>query len=73
VGFDLQETDSPGQIHVETLHLTGTHDWRRVEASCAVTSRTRLILIQLTRHPSLKFDNQIKGTVWLGKVELIRE
>lgn len=73
VGFELQELDTPGQINVETPHLTGTQDWRRLETNFVVAARTRLILLQLTRHPSQKFDNRIKGRVWLDKVEVIRQ
>jgi hypothetical protein len=33
---------------------------------------TQLIEVQLSREPSLKFDNKIRGTLWLDGVTLER-
>jgi hypothetical protein len=36
----------------------------------AVPRETRLLAIEVSRQPSMKFDNQIRGTVWIDSVKL---
>jgi len=57
---------------VRTEELTGTNEWRLLEKTFAAGRGTRLIEVQLSREPSLKFDNKIRGTLWLDGVTLER-
>ncbi len=66
----VYDAESPARLDVQTAELTGGHDWRTVEARLHVTLPTRLLEIRVHRTPSLKFDNKIRGTLWLDNVTL---
>ena len=66
------DVDSPGRLDVRTEEVTGTQDWRALERTFTVGGGSRLIEVQLSREPSLKFDNKIRGTLWLDEVSLVR-
>jgi hypothetical protein len=68
----IVDAEAPGQLDVHTEELTGTHDWRLLEKTFTVGRGPRLIEIQVSREPSLKFDNKIQGTLWLDGVTLER-
>jgi hypothetical protein len=53
-----------------TADLTGTHAWSLVDADLTTGPETRLLVIVLRRVPSRKFDNKLKGTVWVDDVSL---
>ena len=50
--------------------LLGTNDWRKLTADFCVTPQTKLVGLSLSRQSSLKFDNLIKGTLWIDSVSL---
>jgi hypothetical protein len=66
------DVESPGRLDVRTEELTGTNEWRLLEQTFTAGQGTRLIEVQLSREPSLKFDNKIRGTLWLDGVRLER-
>ena len=66
------DVESPGRLDVRTEELTGTGDWKLLEQTFTAGQGTRLIEVQLSREPSLKFDNKIRGTLWLDGVRLER-
>jgi hypothetical protein len=68
IGFRL--LDSSGQINLQTVRLTGTHDWTPVNLDFTVPNPARLLRIELVREPSLKFDNKIKGKAWIDDVSI---
>jgi hypothetical protein len=70
IGFRL--VDSLGHINFQTMRLTGTHDWTPVVLDFTLPSPVRLLRIEVVRQPSWKFDNKIKGKVWIDDVSLIR-
>ena len=72
VGFHIYDRESGSRLDVRTEELTGTHDWHRVERVVVVPRDTRLLSIEVNRQRSLKFDNQISGTVWIDSVEFSR-
>jgi predicted secreted protein len=68
----VYDAESPGRLDVRTEELRGTNEWRRLEKTFTAGRGTRLIEVQLSREPSLKFDNKIQGTLWLDGVTLER-
>lgn len=70
IGFHLYDAEQSARLDVRTGQFTGTHDWQRIERMIAVPSNTRLIDLDVSREPSQKFDNAIRGTVWIDDVSL---
>lgn len=66
------DVESPGRLDVRTEELTGTNEWRLLEETFRAGRGTQLIEVQLSREPSLKFDNKIRGTLWLDGVTIER-
>jgi hypothetical protein len=54
----------------QTPELTGTNSWQEEELQFRTGPRTRIVAVQVVRAPSQKFDNLIKGTMWLDDVSL---
>jgi hypothetical protein len=73
-GISLRVFDTSGASHfdVKTEPLLGTHDWTKVHLNICVSVPIRSLQIRVVRQPSLKFDNLIKGTLWLDSVSLTR-
>jgi hypothetical protein len=66
------DVEAPGRLDVRTEELTGTNEWRLLDLTFTAGPGTKLIEVQLSREPSLKFDNKIRGTLWLDGVRLER-
>jgi len=73
-GISLHIFDSMGtsRFDMKTEPLLGTHDWTRVGLNLCVPSNVKSLVVSVVRHPSMKFDNLIKGTLWLDSVRLTR-
>jgi hypothetical protein len=72
VGFRIFDKQSPGRLDIRTKRLQGTADWTKVETVFQVPTGSNLLVVQVFRAPSLKFDNKIQGTVWIADVKLER-
>jgi O-antigen ligase len=70
VAFHIYDRDSGARLDVRTEEFTGTHDWTRVERVISVPRETKLLRIEVSRQRSMKFDNQIGGTVRIDDVQL---
>jgi tetratricopeptide (TPR) repeat protein len=57
---------------VYTSPLLGTLNWTSQEVEFTAGRSTHVVEIILRRAPSRKFDNKIKGTVWVDDVSLVR-
>lgn len=57
-------------LWIETGNVTGTTSWQEQRLDFRTGPKTRLLIVQLVRRPSGKFDNKIAGTVWLDDVSL---
>jgi hypothetical protein len=66
----IADRDAPQRLDISTDPLTGTHDWTLVQKTFTVSAPTNLILIQICRNASMKFDNKISGTIWLDSFSL---
>jgi len=59
-------------VLAETEALTGTNDWRTLATDVQVPAGVTMGSVELARHPSLRMDNQLTGTVWIDGVTLTR-
>ena len=70
IRFEIMDSRQPAQTRVDTTELTGTNPWTRVEADVVTGPSTHILKITLQRVPSWKFDNKLRGTVWVDDVTL---
>ena len=70
--FHIFDPESGARLDVYTEQLTGTNDWSQLEKTFKVPPDTNLIVVQLCRIPSEKFDNKIGGEAWVDTVSLTR-
>lgn len=70
VGFRIFDPESPAHLDMHTEHILGTTDWRPLQLAFVVPPDTHLLVVQVCRSPSLKFDNSIAGTAWIDDVVL---
>lgn len=62
--------DEGPRVEVKTEPLSGTKDWQTVQAPFDVASGGRLLRLGVSRKPSLKFDNLVRGSVWVDDVRI---
>lgn len=67
--FEILDLKNPSGAW-KTASLLGDHDWTEQHVSFTTGSATSLLLLRLRRLPSTKFDNLIRGKLWLGAVSL---
>ena len=70
IAFRIVSEGGPKPLDVTTADLRGSKDWSVLEAAVDVPVGGVLARVLLTRKPSLKFDNLIKGTAWIDQVTL---
>jgi tetratricopeptide (TPR) repeat protein len=70
VRLHIFDSTNPERLNLLTNSIAGTVDWTTVRQIFTVPADTHAIVIQLARSRSEKFENQIKGTVWLDDVSL---
>jgi O-antigen ligase len=56
-----------------TEKLRGTTDWTKVECVFDAPAGGGLVRVSLTRKPSLKFDNLVRGTAWIDQLSISPE
>jgi hypothetical protein len=61
-----------GDVNVTTEQVAGTSDWTRIQQLIRVPKTTQLLVVQVTRQSSLKFDSHISGSAWIDDVSLTR-
>ena len=71
IRFAIYDAFRPTALQILTPDLVGTHPWSLVEADLATGPETHLLIIALRRIPSWKFDNKLRGTVWVDDVSLV--
>ena len=72
-GVRLHISDFPptAALGILTPDLRGSQPWSLQEAEFTTGRNTRLLRITLRRLPSRKFDNKIRGTVWIDDVSVV--
>jgi hypothetical protein len=73
ISVHVFDSEAPGRLSLLLPALAGTNDWTKQEKVFTAPPQTRLIRVELVRLASLKFDNKIRGTVWLDAVKLERK
>jgi tetratricopeptide (TPR) repeat protein len=68
----IADVEAPNRLRAETEPMAGTLGWRPIECTFVIPIATRLVEITVVRRPSLRFDNKIKGTVWIERASLER-
>jgi tetratricopeptide (TPR) repeat protein len=71
IRFAINDSFHPAALQILTPDLVGSHPWSQVEADLVTGSDTNLLTIALRRVPSWKFDNKLRGTVWVDDVSLV--
>lgn len=71
VRFALFDPIHPSLPQLLTPNVVGTQPWSKVGIDFSAGPETRLLVIALRRIPSWKFDNKLRGSVWVDDVSLI--
>jgi O-antigen ligase len=69
VAFNVASAEGPGP-NFTTESVLGTTDWKLVEHVFQAPAGTGLVRISLVRKAAWKFDNMIKGTLWIDQVSI---
>jgi hypothetical protein len=69
--FWIYDPRNPAEVQILTPNMVGTNPWTRVSVDVATGDTTDLLVISLRRIPSWKFDNKLRGTVWVDDVSLV--
>jgi hypothetical protein len=72
IAFHIYDADNPARLDVRTGQLIRTHDWTQLGVAVPVPKDSRRIRVELMRDASERFDNKIKGTVWIDDVKLTK-
>ena len=70
VRFRLFDAEDSARMNVITAAVTGTADWIPVRQNFTVPPGTQVIVVQVYRSPSERFENRIKGAIWLDEVSI---
>jgi len=68
--FSIIDPNHPGRLNAQTIDLTGSHSWARMETTFKTGADTHFVLVRLLRNPSRLFENRLAGTVWFADVRL---
>jgi tetratricopeptide (TPR) repeat protein len=71
IRFAIYDAFRPAALQILSPNLVGSLPWSVVEADVVTGPETHLLTIALRRLPSRKFDNKIRGTVWIDDVSLV--
>jgi hypothetical protein len=68
--FAISDAFDNAALQILTPDFVGSQPWSLVEADFVTGPQTHLLTIALRRIPSWKFDNKLRGTVWVDDVSL---
>jgi tetratricopeptide (TPR) repeat protein len=71
VRFLIHDASHPVALQILTPNIAGSQPWSLVAADLVTGPETHLLAIALRRVPSWKFDNKLRGTVWVDDVSLV--
>ena len=74
-GVALRVVSNGGTVPIDaaTQKLRGTNDWTLVERVFDAPAGGGLVRVGLARKATLKFDNRLRGTVWIDQVSISEE
>lgn len=70
IRFEIFDPRHPSKVQILTPNMIGTNPWTHVQADITAGPDTQILEIALRRLPTWKFDNKIRGTVWVDDVSL---
>jgi tetratricopeptide (TPR) repeat protein len=70
VAFNLIDEEDGRRLNVTSEAILGSTGWKLVEVEFRSPAGTRLVRIRMVRKGSAKFDNKVKGTLWVDQVSL---
>jgi tetratricopeptide (TPR) repeat protein len=70
IRFRISDAEVRARLDVIFEQFTGTSPWSAIDRDLVVPPATRLLLVQVIRQPSLKFDNKVDGTAWVDELKL---
>ena len=68
--FHIFDPANPGAVHAESQPIQNGATPSRIAVDISVPPSTQVLLVQLERRPSERFDNKIEGTVRVHDVSL---
>jgi hypothetical protein len=71
--FQVFDVYDSGKMLAATEGSVGTSGWAEQRLEFKTPADTRLLIIRVGRPASEKFDNKIRGTVWIDNVRLVAE
>ena len=71
IRFEIFDPRHASEVQAWTPSLLGTNLWTRETIDVECGPETRMLEILLRRTPSSKFDNKLRGIVWVDDVSLI--
>ena len=71
IRFAISDTFHPTALRVLTPDSVGSGPWSLIETDFDTGPETHLLTIALRRLPSWRFDNKLRGTVWVDDVSLV--
>jgi Carbohydrate binding domain/Tetratricopeptide repeat len=69
--FEIADYEQPNALDIRTDNLTGTNAWTLAQVEFTVPAVTHWLRIALRRDPTWKFDNKLRGSVWVDDVALV--
>ena len=70
IRFEIEDPKDQQHLELVTQSETGTLPWTPQQADFTTGPLTHVIVIRLVRKPSERFDNKLRGTVWIDDVSL---
>lgn len=70
IRLEIVDPRHPSEVQILTPNLVGTNPWTPVEADFETGADTELLEILVRRVPEWRFDNKLRGTVWIDDVTL---
>jgi hypothetical protein len=71
--FQILDAYDSGKMLAATESAIGTSGWTEQRLEFRTPLNTRLIVVRVARPASTKFDNKIRGTMWVDKLSLRAE
>jgi hypothetical protein len=68
--FHVVNIEGPKLVEMVTMSLRGSNEWTLLETVFEAPLAGGLVRVGLARKRSLKFDNLVRGTAWVGHVSV---
>ncbi|HYO80095.1 MAG TPA: carbohydrate binding domain-containing protein [Bryobacteraceae bacterium] len=70
VGLRLVRNDAADHVLARTPDVRGTTEWTRVETTFRIDSLKVPVRLEVSREPSMRLDNKVKGEAWVDSIRL---